>query len=75
MLDDLKEKKSLLKQCEVQLDHFENINKLRDDLVYALESENQSNKLRITKLKLKINDYKMEREAKRERRKSKKEKS
>ena len=55
------------------MQHFENINKLRDELVYALESENQSNKLKINKMKLKINEYKIEREAKRERRKSKKE--
>lgn len=66
---DLKEKKNLLKQCEVQLEHFENINKIRDDLVYALEAENQGHKKKISSYKQKIVELKAERDTKRERKK------
>ena len=35
------EQKELVKQCKVKIDHFEKLNTLRDDLMSALEKENQ----------------------------------
>jgi len=35
------EQKELVKQCKVQIDHFEKLNTLRDDLMSALEKENK----------------------------------
>ena len=67
----LKDKKNLLKQSQQQQQHFENINTLRDDLVYALEAENQGHKQKIASFKQKIVELKAERDAKREKRKSK----
>jgi len=36
----LQDKETLLDQCKDQLKHFDGINKLRDDLMKALENEN-----------------------------------
>ena len=63
--ESLKEKKNLILQCQEQLANFENINKLRDDLVFALESDNIKLRTKYVKLKAALQSIQDERQERR----------
>ena len=63
--ESLKEKKNLIFQCQEQLANFENINKLRDDLVFALESDNIKLRTKYVKLKAALQSIQEERQERR----------
>lgn len=46
----LQEKITILKQCQDQLEHFEGIGKMRDDIISQLERENKDLKTRLDTL-------------------------
>ena len=56
----LQDKEILLDQCKDQLKHFDGINKLRDDLMKALENENAHLKEQMSQVRIRFKEVKTE---------------